>query len=258
MSGTLQVEAGVEGSSAVPGLAALVVRVRFVNARPPAVTVDTLTASGRAEVPAGAPSGTFIAHLSAADPDRGPNGQVTCRLVDHGGAQFRLVRMFAGEYKMLTARSVDDVAAGEVLVAGVRCDDHADPPRSTRIDVRVTVTPSDHAGAVPTFSQRVYNATLPLAGARRSAPAVFVIRVLAAAAVAGQPNVSYSLSRPYAGFSIDRWTGVVRAVAGQASGGSGGAVELDVVATAGDGRRAATATINVAFVPPDQVRRGPP
>ena len=247
----------MEGSSAVPGLAALVVRVRFVNARPPAVTVDTLTASGRAEVPAGAPSGTFIAHLSAADPDRGPNGQVTCRLVDHGGAQFRLVRMFAGEYKMLTARSVDAVAAGEVLVAGVRCDDHADPPRSTRIDVRVTVTPSDHAGAVPTFSQRVYNATLPLAGARRSAPAVFVIRVLAAAAAAaGQPNVSYSLSRPYAGFSIDRWTGVVRAVAGQASGG--GAVELDVVATAGDGRRSATATINVAFVPPDQVRRGPP
>jgi len=255
MSGALQVEVGVEGSSAVPGLAALVVRVRFVNARPPAVTVDTLTASGRAEVPAGAPSGTFIAHLSAADPDRGPNGQVTCRLVDHGGAQFRLVRMFAGEYKMLTARSVDAVAAGEVLVAGVRCDDHADPPRSTRIDVRVTVTPSDHAGAVPTFSQRVYNATLPLAGARRSAPAVFVIRVLAAAA-AGQPNVSYSLSRPYAGFSIDRWTGVVRAVAGQASGG--GAVELDVVATAGDGHRSATATINVAFVPPDQVRRGPP
>jgi len=196
------VEAAVEGSNSVPGLAALAVVVQFVNDRAPTVTVDTLTDSGQAEVRADAPAGTFIAHLSASDANRGVNGRVSCRLDSHGD-DFRLVRMFDGEYKMLTERSFDVVG---VVFVTVSCQDHGDPPLSTQTNISVTIRAALTASN-PVFTQPVYNATLSLA----SQTPVFVIRVVAAA-----PNspsngaVYYSFAESYPAFTIGRTTGVVR------------------------------------------------
>jgi len=87
----------VEGSNSVPGLAALSIVVEFINDRAPTVSVDTMTRSGRAELSADAPVGSFVAHVSASDVNRGDGGRVTCRLDDGHDDQLRLVRMFEGE-----------------------------------------------------------------------------------------------------------------------------------------------------------------
>jgi len=232
------VEAAVDGSNSVPGLAALAVVVEFVNDRPPTVTVDTFTDNGLAEVSASAPAGTFVAHISASDPNRGPNGHVTCRL-DSYGDHFRLVRMFDGEYKMLTERSLDAVG---VVVVAVSCRDHGNPPLSTSTNVSVTVTAA-RAVNIPVFTQPVYNVTVSVA----SRAPVFVIRVLAAA-----PNlqhsavgtVSYSFARPYPAFTVDRTTGVVRMVADSLDAAT---TELVVIAAAAYGGGSSSATVYVTL-----------
>jgi len=89
----------VEGSNSVPGLAALSIVVEFINDRAPSVTVDAMTRSGLAQVPADASPGTFIAHVSATDANRGDGGRVACRLEEAGyDDKFRLVRMFEGKF----------------------------------------------------------------------------------------------------------------------------------------------------------------
>ena len=226
----------------MPGLAALAVMVQFVNDRSPTVTVDTLTDSGQATVSADTAPGTFVAHISASDPNRGANGHVTC-LMDSYGDDFRLVRMFDGEYKLLTERSFDIVG---VIVVSVLCRDHGDPPLSTQTNISVTVNPAYSANN-PVFTQRAYNASLSL---KSHAPA-FVIRVAAAA----QPNSSsdsgvwYSFAQTYPAFSIERTTGVVRMLVSPFESTT---AELVVVATAVGGR-SSRAKVYVSLVPPEQV-----
>jgi len=131
------VEAAIEGStSAVPGVAGLRIVVKLINDQAPVVTVDTYTDSGEAEVRADAGNGTFIAHITASDENKGANGEVSCRL-DSYGDDFRLVRIFGGDYKLLTEREFDVVG---VVVVTVLCQDHRDPPLSTSTDVNVTIT----------------------------------------------------------------------------------------------------------------------
>ena len=234
-------EAAVEGSNSVPGLAALAVVVQFVNDRAPTVTVDTLTDSRQATVNADTAPGTFIAHISALDPNRGANGHVTCSL-DSYGDDFRLVRMFDGEYKLLTERSFDVVG---VIVVSVACEDHGDPPLSTVTNVSIIINAA-HTGITPVFTQPVYNATL---SATTHAPA-FVIRVAAA-----QPNsssassISYSFAQSYPAFSIGQTTGVVRMVVTSYETST---VELVVVATAAGGG-SSSATVYISLVSPEQI-----
>jgi len=235
------VEAAVEGSNSVPARAVLVVVVQFVNDRSPTVTVDTLTDSGQARVMADTPPGTFVAHISASDPNRGDNGRVTCLLNSYDD-DYLLVRMFDGEYKMLTRRSLDAVG---VIDVSVKCHDHGDPPRSTLTNISVTVYPA-HGANIPVFSQPVYNATLSIA----SRTPAFVIRVTAAAPNSSSDgNISYSFAESYPTFSIGRSNGVVRMVVSPVEATT---VELVVVATAvGGGSSRATAYLSV--VRPEQI-----
>ena len=190
-------EASVEGSNSVPGLAALSIVVQLVNDRSPVVSVDTLTDSGQAETTADAPPGTFIAHISASDANRGPNGHVTCRLDSHAD-HFRLVRMFDGEYKMLTERQFNVVG---VLVVCVACQDHGDPPLTTFTNVSVTIS----TGQSPVFTQPVYNASISAAALT---PA-FVIRVTATEPKLPRvETLTYSFEHPQPAFTINRTTGL--------------------------------------------------
>jgi len=237
----MQVEAAVEGSNSVPARAALTVLVQFVNDRPPTVTVDTLTDSGQATVRGDTPPGTFVAHISASDPNRGANGHVTC-LLDGYGDDFRLVRMFEGEYKMLTQESFDVVG---VVVVPVSCQDHGDPPLSTVTNISVTIT-APHGVNNPVFTQPIYNATLSSAS---HAP-VFVIRVIAAEGNSSSDgDISYSFAQTYPEFSIGRTSGVVRMVATQFETNT---AELVVVATAAGGG-SSRATVYVSVVRPEQL-----
>ena len=231
----------MEGSNSVPGLAALAVVIQFVNDRAPVVTFDTLTDSGQAQLSDDSPPGTFVAHISASDPNRGPNGHVTCRLGAHGD-RFRLVRMFHGEYKMLTLRSFD--ALGTIVV-DLSCSDHGDPPLSTSTTINVTITAPDGADS-PVFSQTVYNASLPVI---TSHTPVFVIRVLANSQSDGG-NISYSFGQRYTAFSIARTTGVIEMV--NTASSEADTVELDVVATAVSGR-SSRVSVYVSLVQPEHV-----
>ena len=237
----MQVEAAVEGSNSVPARVALTVLVQFVNDRAPTVTVDTLTDSGQATVRADTPPGTFIAHISASDPNRGANGHVTC-LLDSYGDDFRLVRMFDGEYKMLTQRSFNVVG---VVVVPVLCHDHGDPPLSAATNISVTIT-APHNINNPVFTQLVYNATLSAA----SRAPVFVIRVTAADGNSSSDgDIHYSFAHTYPEFSIGPTTGVVRMVATPFETIT---AELVVVATAAGGG-SSRATVYVSVVRPEQI-----
>ena len=236
----MQVEAAVEGSNSVPARAALTVLVQFVNDRPPTVTVDTLTDGGQATVRADTSPGTFIAHISASDPNRGANGHVTC-LLDGYGDDFRLVRMFEGEYKMLTQESFDVVG---VIVVPVSCRDHGDPPLSTATNIIVTIT-APHGVNNPVFTQTTYNATLSVA----SRVPVFVIRVTAAEGNSSSDSrISYSFAQMYPEFSIGRTNGVVRMVATPLETSR---AELVVVATAAGGG-SSRAIVYMSLMRPEQ------
>jgi len=120
----------------MPAVTGLRIVVKFINDHAPVVTVDTYTDSGEALVRVDAPIGTFIAHISAFDEDRGANGEVSCRL-DSYHDDFRLVRIFGGDYKLITERAFDVVG---VVVVTVLCQDHGDPPLATSTNVNVTIT----------------------------------------------------------------------------------------------------------------------
>ena len=69
--------------------------VQDVNDNRPNIIVNVLTASGSAEVRENVDeAGTFVAHMSAHDPDSGKYGRVECQLSDGGEHCFRLESLY--------------------------------------------------------------------------------------------------------------------------------------------------------------------
>jgi len=93
------------------GYTRVVVRVLDANDHRPSVSVHSLQPAGhqqRFTVPENAPAGTFVAHLSIADRDAGPNALVSCQLTS-GQDEFQLIKLTTGiaEYKLVSSRAFD-------------------------------------------------------------------------------------------------------------------------------------------------------
>jgi len=79
--------------------------------------------SGLIEVAENAELATFVAHVSTSDADGGENGRVRCTL---DSLDFRLVEIYAGEYKIVTANLLDRELVSQYNVM-VRCHDLGKP-----------------------------------------------------------------------------------------------------------------------------------
>jgi hypothetical protein len=195
----LSVEATDAASpNSVPGIAALIVTVRHINDDPPTIVVESMTDSGRPEVLAGSPPGTFVAFLTVTDEDQGPNGEVACAMFgSDDGVAFVLNRIFDSYYKLITTRTL---YGGDYQLT-VMCSDSGEPPLSVYVDINVTVTKP----FVPVFKQTTYVADVVAGGSGGN----FVIVVSASNSVsANSTKIIYSLDNSDV-FSIDRDSGVM-------------------------------------------------
>jgi len=67
----------------------------------------------------------LVAHVSTSDADGGDNGRVHCGLVD--SAEFQLVEMYEGEYKLVTAKRFDPRRTVDEYKVTISCHDMGHP-----------------------------------------------------------------------------------------------------------------------------------
>lgn len=91
------------------------------------------------------PIGFRLFHVTATDPDAGPNGQIVYR-VDADSSPFVRVDPSTGE---ITAGVSFDRETMDRLTVRLTAQDRGDPPRSTEVDLRLTIIDADDNG--PTF-----------------------------------------------------------------------------------------------------------
>ena len=150
----LSVTANDRGPDSLPAHTTVVVRVEDINDNAPTITVNTLTANGDAHVSENAPPGTFVAHISVADADSGPNGKFSCA-VDNGN--FQLQKLYQTEYKIVTAHSFDR-ELHPYFDLTLQCTDKGSQPQTSYAHIRVTVM--DENDHTPQFTQYFYTATI--------------------------------------------------------------------------------------------------
>lgn len=140
----LRVKATDGGTSALFAIARVSITVLDTNNNAPELTISTLTESGVAEVDEHALIGSFVAHVKVSDADKGDSGKVTCRVTP--ASDFFLESQYAGEYKLLTARSFDREAEPGPKEALLRCEDGGTPPISSSVAIQVTIADiNDHS-----------------------------------------------------------------------------------------------------------------
>jgi len=131
------------------------IHVDDVNDNSPTVTIHTLdSASSVSQVSEDSPIGSFVAYMSASDPDAGANGRVDCALSGSDAATFSLVQKYPSEYQIVTAATLDRERTPEYTLM-VKCWDGGSPvSRITEQSFRLIV--SDVNDNAPVFSQQTY------------------------------------------------------------------------------------------------------
>ena len=126
--------------STMSGTARLIVRIIDFNDNAPSIRVITDNAATTwstgngldnwksVEIDEEASPGEFVVHYSVKDPDAGINGRVKCSLTtrDDSDRYFRLKRLYAGEYQLVTAVKLDRELRRVHLVT-LKCIDQAKP-----------------------------------------------------------------------------------------------------------------------------------
>lgn len=143
-----------QGPNSQPVQATVVINVKDVNDNAPRITVNTLTSSQEAEISEASQPETFVAHISAIDPDSGKNGDLSCMLND---PVFRLQPLQKTTYKIVTAATLDREERAQYLVE-VTCADHGTPTLSTSQSITIKVT--DENDNTPIFDQWTYTASI--------------------------------------------------------------------------------------------------
>ncbi len=153
----LSVMAHDQGPDSVPADATVIVRVQDINDNSPQITVNTLAATGTevAEISEDSAPETFVAHLTVADPDSGPNGRFSCTLKDN---HFRLDQMYFGEYKIVNVAPLDREVRQTYNLA-VTCKDEGMPSQLSIKHIQVTVV--DVNDNPPVFKEEIYSARIP-------------------------------------------------------------------------------------------------
>lgn len=135
------------------------IHVDDVNDNSPTVTIHTLdSAASVSQVSEDSPVGSFIAYMSATDPDAGANGRVDCALSGADSATFSLVQKYPSEYQIMTAAALDRERTAEYTLT-VKCWDGGSPvSRITEESFRLIV--GDVNDNAPVFSQQTYRGSL--------------------------------------------------------------------------------------------------
>ena len=136
------------GPSSIPVHVKVMVLVEDVNDHPPIISINALSASGRAEIYENVPNGTFVAHVSVEDPDADTN--VSCTVHSQ---YFALTKLYPREYKIVTTSMFDFEDRDEYSVT-VECSDNGEPPLSSAQEASVTIL--DMNDNAPSFAQSSY------------------------------------------------------------------------------------------------------
>lgn len=142
----LSVTACDQGQDSLPSHASVVIRVEDVNDNPPLISINTLTGDGESTVVENADPGEFVAHVSVIDTDSGENGRCVCSIDDR---HFLLQRMFATEFKLVTAARLDREAKDMYLVT-ITCADQGDWALTSAATLRIEI--SDENDHSPVFA----------------------------------------------------------------------------------------------------------
>ena len=135
-------------------IATVEVRVTDVNDHAPRIRVNAPRATGTGSgngnttlrVERGAPSGTFVGHVTVDDADSEENGRFRCRLSGPYGPRFQLHRMYRTEFKIVTAAAYDRHAYDDVVEFSIVCRDDGVPSLTSALPVCSCVRHStDHA-----------------------------------------------------------------------------------------------------------------
>ena len=151
---TLTVSAKDRGPSAVPTNTRVVINIIDVNDHAPRIIVNSLTPSGKVEVPENAEQGQFVAHLTVEDIDAGQNGLVTCKTENE---HFDVELMYTNEYKVITKEPCDRETSDIVNVM-ITCSDKAEDPLKSETEVEIHVL--DQNDKAPQFILPVYSVTV--------------------------------------------------------------------------------------------------
>ena len=152
----LAIVAEDKGPDSLPDDATVIVRVQDINDHVPEITVNTLSATNSeiAEILEDTDAGTFVAHITVEDKDKGINGEVECSLNSN---DFILEKLYDTQYKIVTARPLDRETE-EYYEMELLCQDKGEDKNVeiARIKVRVK-DKNDHS---PEFKKLVYKTEL--------------------------------------------------------------------------------------------------
>ncbi len=123
------------GVNSQPALTTVIVNIQDLNDCWPQIAVNTLTASGNAQISEDSKVGTFVAHVSVVDNDAGINGEFSCTLDNN---KFRLEKLQETQHKIVTADVFDREIQASFSVM-VTCQDFGDPPNLSTESITVTV-----------------------------------------------------------------------------------------------------------------------
>ena len=152
----LSVIAKDQGPDSLPADATIIVRVQDINDHAPEITVNTLSEAGAdtAEILENSEIGTFLAHITVTDRDKGINGKFGCSLND---GHFELIRLYDTEYKIVIAKMLDREEQQEYDMT-LLCQDKGEDSQVEIKHIKVNVIDvNDH---MPVFEHAEYNSNL--------------------------------------------------------------------------------------------------
>ena len=199
----LMVSAHDKGPDAVPSHTRVTINVIDVNDHAPTVSVNSLTSSGRVEIPENVNPGYFVAHISVEDGDAGINGEAICNVEDD---HFYVDSIYRNEYKVITKKTFDREIT-PVIPLPIECQDQGDPPLTSRQIIDITIL--DENDHTPVFTQKIYRVAIK----ENNTVGIPILRVNATDRDLGQnARITYTLERDAKGLvEIDSRTGVIRA-----------------------------------------------
>ena len=199
----LMVSAKDKGPDAVPSHTRVTINVMDVNDHAPTVSVNSLTNSGRVEIPENVDPGYFVAHISVEDGDAGVNGEAICNVQDD---HFYVDSIYRNEYKVITKKTFDREVT-PVIPLSIECQDQGEPPLTSRQIIEITIL--DENDHTPAFTQKVYRIAIK----ENNTVGIPILRVNATDRDLGQnARITYTLQRDARGLvGIDSRTGVIRA-----------------------------------------------
>lgn len=146
----LTVEAKDMGPDSIAALCKVVITVIDVNDHAPAISINTLTDTGIAEVRENVDPGAFVFHAFVTDPDHGGVANIKCSLDDRSKALFELHKLSeAIQFKVVTKTRFDRESQPFHLVT-INCTDLGLSSLYTVKNITVRVLDAnDHAPLFP-------------------------------------------------------------------------------------------------------------